>query len=74
MRRNVADQLRDPYGRRPCGLNCSPVTRRGRIREPPHFEGIDRVHYYNHERRHSALGMLSPVRYEQSLTVAAEAA
>ncbi|MBF6079523.1 transposase [Nocardia beijingensis] len=29
---------------------------------------------YNHERRHSALGMLDPVRYEQSLTDAAKAA
>ncbi|MBF6167876.1 transposase [Streptomyces gardneri] len=29
---------------------------------------------YNHDRRHSVLGMLSPIRYEQSLTDAAKAA
>lgn len=29
---------------------------------------------YNTDRRHSAIGMVSPVRYEQSLTVAAKAA
>ncbi|MEV6800496.1 IS3 family transposase [Micromonospora rifamycinica] len=29
---------------------------------------------YNHERRHSALGMLPPIRYEQSLTGTANAA
>ncbi len=29
---------------------------------------------YNNDRRHSAIGMLSPVRYEQSLTGAAKAA
>lgn len=29
---------------------------------------------YNNDRRHSAIGMLSPVRYEQSLTGAANAA
>jgi putative transposase len=29
---------------------------------------------YNHERRHSAVGMLSPIRYEQSLTGTANAA
>ena len=32
------------------------------------------IHRYNHERRHSALGMLSPIRHEQSLTDAAKAA
>ncbi|MEU7764525.1 IS3 family transposase [Nocardia sp. NPDC049190] len=32
------------------------------------------IHKYNHDRRHSALGMLSPLRYEQSLTDAAKAA
>ncbi|MBF6169741.1 transposase [Streptomyces gardneri] len=32
---------------------------------------IDR---YNHDRRHSALGMLGPICYEQSLTDAAKAA
>jgi putative transposase len=32
---------------------------------------IDR---YNNQRRHSAIGMLNPVRYEQSLTGAAKAA
>jgi putative transposase len=32
------------------------------------------MNWYNSRRRHSAIGMLSPVRYEQSLTVAAEAA
>jgi putative transposase len=30
--------------------------------------------WYNDERRHSAIGMLNPVRYEQSLTGAAKAA
>jgi putative transposase len=29
---------------------------------------------YNHERRHSAVGMLSPIRFEQSLTGTANAA
>ena len=32
------------------------------------------IHRYNYERRHSAIGMLSPIRYEQSLTEAAKAA
>jgi transposase InsO family protein len=32
------------------------------------------IRWYNHERRHSAIGMLSPIRYEQSLTGAAQAA
>jgi hypothetical protein len=41
VRRNVADQLRNPHGRSPNGLGSGPVTRRGRIKEPPHFEGID---------------------------------
>lgn len=30
--------------------------------------------WYNHERRHSAIGMLSPIRYEHSLTGTAKAA
>ena len=30
--------------------------------------------WYNHERRHSAIGMLSPLRYEHSLTGTAKAA
>jgi transposase InsO family protein len=34
----------------------------------------NRIHRYNNHRRHSAIGMLSPVRYKQSLTVAAKAA
>ncbi|MFQ6397573.1 IS3 family transposase [Nocardia sp. KC 131] len=32
------------------------------------------IDWYSNHRRHSAIGMLSPVRYEQSLTVAAHAA
>jgi putative transposase len=32
------------------------------------------IEWYNNVRRHSAIGMLSPLRYEQSLTVAAKAA
>ncbi len=32
------------------------------------------IGWYNDQRRHSAIGMLSPVRYEQSLTGAAKAA
>jgi putative transposase len=32
------------------------------------------VQRYNHRRRHSAVGMLSPIRYEQSLTGTANAA
>jgi putative transposase len=32
------------------------------------------IRRYNNDRRHSAIGMLSPVRYEQSLTGAAKAA
>lgn len=32
------------------------------------------MHFYNTQRRHSAIGMLSPVAYEQSLTVATQAA
>ncbi|MGW4720697.1 integrase core domain-containing protein [Nocardia sp. NPDC004260] len=31
-----------PHGHRPSGGRSSPVTRRGRIKDPPHFEGIDR--------------------------------
>lgn len=31
------------------------------------------MHFYNHQRRHSATGMLSPIDYEQSLEVASEA-
>jgi transposase InsO family protein len=32
------------------------------------------IQRYNHQRRHSAVGMLSPIRYEQSLTGTANAA
>lgn len=32
------------------------------------------IRWYNHERRNSAVGMLSPIRYEQSLTGTAKAA
>jgi putative transposase len=32
------------------------------------------IRWFNHERRHSAIGMLSPIRYEQSLTGTAKAA
>lgn len=32
------------------------------------------IAWYNNERRHSSIGMLSPVRYERSLTAAAKAA
>ncbi|WP_432421552.1 IS3 family transposase [Nocardia brasiliensis] len=31
------------------------------------------MHFYNHQRRHSAIGMLSPIAYEQSLKPATEA-
>lgn len=32
------------------------------------------MHFYNNRRRHSAIGMLSPIAYEQSLTTAGQAA
>nr|WP_099194403.1 IS3 family transposase [Mycobacterium kansasii] len=32
------------------------------------------MNYYNNQRRHSAIGMLSPISYEQSLNAAAQAA
>ncbi|MGW4124842.1 integrase core domain-containing protein [Nocardia sp. NPDC004711] len=32
------------------------------------------IDWYNSTRRHSAIGMLSPLRYEQSLTATTEAA
>jgi len=32
------------------------------------------MHFYNTQRRHSAIGMLSPVAYEQSLDAATQAA
>lgn len=32
------------------------------------------MNYYNNQRRHSAIGMLSPIAYEQSLNAAAQAA
>ena len=32
------------------------------------------MHFYNNQRRHSVIGMLSPVAYEQSLAAAAQAA
>jgi len=31
------------------------------------------IHFYNHQRRHSAIGMLSPIDYEQSLNATPEA-
>ncbi|MCC3316729.1 integrase core domain-containing protein [Nocardia africana] len=31
------------------------------------------MHFYNHQRRHSAIGMLSPIDYERSLNAAPEA-
>ncbi|MGY4646633.1 integrase core domain-containing protein [Mycobacterium sp. URHB0021] len=32
------------------------------------------MHFYNARRRHSAIGMLSPIAYEQSLDAATQAA
>lgn len=32
------------------------------------------MHFYNNQRRHSVIGMLSPIAYEQSLNAAAQAA
>lgn len=32
------------------------------------------IYWFNNHRRHSSIGSISPVRYEQSLTIAAEAA
>ena len=32
------------------------------------------VHFYNTQRRHSVIGMLSPIAYEQSLHAATQAA
>jgi putative transposase len=32
------------------------------------------MHFYNNQRRHSVIGMLSPIAYEHSLNVAAQAA
>jgi transposase InsO family protein len=32
------------------------------------------MHFYNDQRRHSVIGMLSPVAYEQSLSAAPQAA
>lgn len=31
------------------------------------------MYFYNHQRRHSAIGMRSPIDYERSLTAATEA-
>ncbi|MFE9579948.1 integrase core domain-containing protein [Nocardia sp. NPDC006044] len=31
------------------------------------------MHFHNHQRRHSAIGMLSPIDYEQSLNATPEA-
>jgi putative transposase len=31
------------------------------------------MNFYNHERRHSAIGMRSPINYEHSLKAAPEA-
>ena len=39
--REVADRLRDRDDRPAKGGRGGPVTRRGRIEDPPHFEGID---------------------------------
>jgi len=37
--------------------------------------GVDKwIHWFNHERRHSGAGGLSPIRYEQTLTGTAQAA
>ena len=36
--------------------------------------GVDNwMHFYNHERRHSAIGMRSPINYEHTLKAAPEA-
>jgi putative transposase len=32
------------------------------------------MHFYNNQRRHSVVGMLSPIAYEHSLNAAAQAA
>lgn len=32
------------------------------------------MHFYNNQRRHSVIGMLSPITYEQSLNTATQAA
>jgi transposase InsO family protein len=32
------------------------------------------MHFYNNQRRHSVIGMLNPVAYEQSLSAAPQAA
>lgn len=32
------------------------------------------IHFYNTQRRHSTIGMLSPIAYEQSLNAATQAA
>ena len=32
------------------------------------------MHFYNNQRRHSVIGMLSPITYEQSLDAATQAA
>jgi putative transposase len=32
------------------------------------------MHFYNNQRRHSVIGMLSPIAYEQSLNAATQAA
>ncbi|SOJ57636.1 hypothetical protein MSIMFB_05113 [Mycobacterium simulans] len=46
------------------------------IQEDVMVQGSDlsRGNYYNNQRRHSAIGMLSPISYEQSLNAASQAA
>jgi transposase InsO family protein len=62
----------DPYSRynKKKKVSCHAFATRAEL-----IAAVDKwMHFYNTQRRHSVIGMLSPIAYEQSLEAATQAA